>query len=89
MLLYAFESQLIFYHFFRYIVMKLFPSTAKSRKAKEFHIKLAKEIVDEHVSTFDPNHLRDYIDGYLDHANKLNKNAENHTFTSELNLIII
>ena len=72
-------------HFFsfRYIVMKLLPSTERIRKAREFFRKTAKEIINEHVKTYDPNNLRDYIDSYLHHANELDKRGEKHSFTSK------
>lgn len=64
--------------------MKLFRSTKRIREAREFFRKIAKEIIDEHVKTYDPNNLRDYIDGYLQHAYELEKNGEEHSFTSEI-----
>jgi len=69
--------------FYEYVVMKLFPSTKRIRKARDLFRKLSKEIVDDHVKTFDPENLRDYIDGYLYQAHKLNKTGTDHTFTIE------
>lgn len=67
--------------------MPIMPSSKRICKAREFFNKTIKEIVDEHVSTFDPGHLRDYIDGYLSQAYKLDKSGEKHTFTSKFILI--
>lgn len=63
--------------------MKLLPSSKRIRKAKKHFQSVIKEIVDEHVSTFDPHHLRDYIDGYLYQAYKLQKSGEENSFTSK------
>lgn len=64
--------------------MKLFPSTKKARKAKEIYFEVIKGIVDDHIKTFDPDNLRDYIDGYLHQAQKLENSGEtNHSFTSK------
>ena len=63
--------------------MKFFPSTKKIRKAREIFRKVIEEIVQNHVETFNPDDLRDYIDGYLYEAYKLNKSGEKHSFTSK------
>lgn len=66
---------------YEYIVMKLFPSARRLNKAKALYKKIIKKIIDDHVKTFDPNNLRDYVDGYLSQASKLNESQEEHTFT--------
>lgn len=68
----------------RHIIMKFLPSTKRIRKAREVFRKVIEEIVQDHVETFNPNDLRDYIDGYLDHAYKLDKSGEKHSFNSIL-----
>lgn len=70
--------------FCRYVVMKLLSSTKKIRKSKETYFEVMKGIVDDHIKTFDPDSLRDYIDAYLQQAQKLESSGEtNHSFTSK------
>lgn len=62
--------------------MKFFPGTKRIRKAREIFRKVIEEIVQDHVETFNPDDLRDYIDGYLYNAHKLEKIGEKHSFNS-------
>ncbi|KFM63295.1 Cytochrome P450 1A1, partial [Stegodyphus mimosarum] len=62
--------------FFQYIAMILFPSSAEVRKGRALLKKTVENIIEDHVKTFNPSHLRDYVDVYLDQRRKLEKNEE-------------
>ncbi|KFM81413.1 Cytochrome P450 2C20, partial [Stegodyphus mimosarum] len=62
--------------FFKYIVMKLFPSSEKLHRGRHLLKKTVDAIVDEHIKTFDPNYLRDYVDCYLNQMEILKKSGD-------------
>ncbi|GIX83314.1 hypothetical protein CEXT_531751 [Caerostris extrusa] len=49
----------------------LLPWGSDVREDRAFMKKIASDIIDEHVRTFDPNNLRDYVDSYLNEIKNL------------------
>ncbi|KAG8183294.1 hypothetical protein JTE90_025994 [Oedothorax gibbosus] len=61
------------------------PWSSDVRQGQSFLKQTVKDIIDEHVRTYDPGHLRDYVDSYLHEREKQKKsgNLEGSTFTME------
>ncbi|XP_015905321.2 cytochrome P450 18a1 isoform X1 [Parasteatoda tepidariorum] len=70
---------------FRYVAMRLMPWSAKVREGRQFLKKTVQNLIEEHIRTFDPKNLRDYVDSYLYEIEKLKKNGqlEKSTFNGE------
>ncbi|GIY29453.1 cytochrome P450 2F3 [Caerostris darwini] len=68
----------------------LLPRGSDVREDRAFMKKIASDIIDEHVRTFDPNNLRDYVDSYLNERKNLEEKGEleKSSFTMERLLAI-
>ncbi|GIX69326.1 cytochrome P450 2A10 [Caerostris extrusa] len=65
------------------VVLLMSPVLRQAKKAKDFFWKLTNEQVKEHVDTFDPTHVRDYVDEYLLQRRAMMKNGNVGSFTIE------
>lgn len=67
------------------ISMYLRPWSSKVRFGRSFLKQTVQSIIDDHVRTFDPNNLRDYVDSYLFDREKLMKSGQlqGSSFTSK------
>ncbi|XP_015905318.1 cytochrome P450 18a1 [Parasteatoda tepidariorum] len=70
---------------FRYIAIQFFSWSSEIRRARTFARKVYRDIIDDHIYNYDPNHLKDYVDSYLHHIEKLKQEGKlfNSSFTRD------
>lgn len=72
----------------RYIAPDFFGYTTIA-ETSDYLLQFVKDIIDEHKKTFSPDHLRDFIDSYIDEQYRLKEFDDDFGFTDDQLLLLV